>query len=220
MADIQHAAIPDANLHEPKGVVSATVDQVYLADGLGSGVWGSPADSVFPVADKWAEIFISPTSVVLPGGTDPGRDSADGSLLFDSVADEQIFTQMVIPRDRIVDTDLRFYVYWAKTTSATGDVAWTLDYKILALNAVTSGGWTTLITEAAPLTTDDDTAERTMLTYLDSLDLTPLTNGMTILLRLTRTSTDALDTYGADVRMSGLMATYNRGDLGNDLEFT
>ena len=36
---IQHAAIPDAQLHEPKGVASATAGTAYIADGAGSGVW-------------------------------------------------------------------------------------------------------------------------------------------------------------------------------------
>lgn len=36
---VQHANIPDANLHEPKGVVSATQGTVYVADGEGSGDW-------------------------------------------------------------------------------------------------------------------------------------------------------------------------------------
>lgn len=36
---IEHKNIPDAQLHEPKGIVSATVDQVYAANGAGSGSW-------------------------------------------------------------------------------------------------------------------------------------------------------------------------------------
>lgn len=39
---IQHRLIPDAELHEPKGVSTATSQQVYHADGLGSGVWKRP----------------------------------------------------------------------------------------------------------------------------------------------------------------------------------
>lgn len=36
---IQHRLIPDAELHEPKGVASATNHQVYVANGVGSGTW-------------------------------------------------------------------------------------------------------------------------------------------------------------------------------------
>lgn len=38
-----HKAIPDAELHEPKGVAGATSGDVYEADGLGSGSWNVPA---------------------------------------------------------------------------------------------------------------------------------------------------------------------------------
>lgn len=36
---IEHDAIPNADLHEPKGASSATSGQVYVADGAGSGAW-------------------------------------------------------------------------------------------------------------------------------------------------------------------------------------
>lgn len=38
----QHKEIPDAYLHEPKGVASASSGQVYVADGAGSGSWATP----------------------------------------------------------------------------------------------------------------------------------------------------------------------------------
>ena len=34
-----HKDLTGADLHEPKGVASASVDTVYVADGSGSGVW-------------------------------------------------------------------------------------------------------------------------------------------------------------------------------------
>lgn len=36
---IQHSNIPDAQLHEPKGVASAALNTSYFADGSGSGDW-------------------------------------------------------------------------------------------------------------------------------------------------------------------------------------
>jgi hypothetical protein len=36
---IQHKDIPDANLHEPKGVSAAVANTVYTANGAGSGTW-------------------------------------------------------------------------------------------------------------------------------------------------------------------------------------
>lgn len=39
MTTVQHSAITDPNVHEPKNITTATAKQVYVADGAGSGVW-------------------------------------------------------------------------------------------------------------------------------------------------------------------------------------
>lgn len=36
---IEHVSIPDGERHEPKGISTATIDQVYVADGAASGAW-------------------------------------------------------------------------------------------------------------------------------------------------------------------------------------
>ena len=49
---IQHSLIADADLHEPKGVVSAASGKVYQANGSGSGTW------VYPSGKVHGEIYI------------------------------------------------------------------------------------------------------------------------------------------------------------------
>ena len=39
---VEHVNITDPDIHEPKGVVTATVGDVYVADGAGSGSWQTP----------------------------------------------------------------------------------------------------------------------------------------------------------------------------------
>lgn len=39
MANVQHASLTGANLHEPKGVDAAAANKVYVSDGVGSGTW-------------------------------------------------------------------------------------------------------------------------------------------------------------------------------------
>lgn len=50
---IQHKNIADADLHEPKGVASATANKVYVSNGTGSGTW-----QALP-AKLYAEIYIN-----------------------------------------------------------------------------------------------------------------------------------------------------------------
>lgn len=40
MADIEHSALPDELLHEPKGASTAAEGMIYIADGQGSGGFG------------------------------------------------------------------------------------------------------------------------------------------------------------------------------------
>lgn len=54
MANIQHKNIPDAQLHEPKGVASASANTTYVADGLGSGSWETPKVSGVDAASQGA----------------------------------------------------------------------------------------------------------------------------------------------------------------------
>lgn len=39
MANVQHSTMTGSNLHEPKGVAGASINQTYVADGAGSGAW-------------------------------------------------------------------------------------------------------------------------------------------------------------------------------------
>lgn len=48
MASIQHSALTDPNIHEPKGVTSATAGQIYVADGASSGAW-TPIQDTYSV---------------------------------------------------------------------------------------------------------------------------------------------------------------------------
>jgi hypothetical protein len=39
MATVQHSVLTDPNLHEPKGVSTAATNNIYVANGSGSGTW-------------------------------------------------------------------------------------------------------------------------------------------------------------------------------------
>ena len=46
MANVNHSALSDPYLHEPKGASTATAGDVYVADGAGSGTWEDHRRSV------------------------------------------------------------------------------------------------------------------------------------------------------------------------------
>lgn len=63
MANVQHSSLPDAELHEPKGVVDASSGEVYVADGSASGVWTALVDMDLPKDVTGTDGYVK-----LPGG--------------------------------------------------------------------------------------------------------------------------------------------------------
>lgn len=115
MANVQHSNLTDPNLHEPKGVSTATADQVYISNGSGSGNWrnvnripgtgwGQYSNSVYTGSTY---LTINATGVIIPfdtntdvtqlpitlsGSTSPLMDLATERLLFVSAGDMHSIT--------------------------------------------------------------------------------------------------------------------------------
>lgn len=49
MANVNHSALSDPYLHEPKGASTAAAGDVYVANGAGSGTWEDHRRSVFNI---------------------------------------------------------------------------------------------------------------------------------------------------------------------------
>lgn len=69
MATVQHSALTDPNIHEPKGITTAQEGQVYVADGSNSGDW------LFPSGHAYGELYIS------AGATAQTLSSASGTAI-------------------------------------------------------------------------------------------------------------------------------------------
>jgi hypothetical protein len=115
LANVQHSNLTDPNLHEPKGVSTATADQVYISNGSGSGNWrnvnripgtgwGQYSNSVYTGSTY---LTINATGVIVPfdtntdvtqlpitlsGSTSPLMDLATERLLFVSAGDMHSIT--------------------------------------------------------------------------------------------------------------------------------
>lgn len=66
---IEHDAIVNAELHEPKGVSAATVNQVYVSDGASSGAWTNSNSLVG--ASEYAAIYTADGSTASAAITTP-----------------------------------------------------------------------------------------------------------------------------------------------------
>jgi hypothetical protein len=57
LANIQHSALTDPNLHEPKGASTAASGKVYVANGSGSGAWQ------YIAGHSYGDLYITGSSV-------------------------------------------------------------------------------------------------------------------------------------------------------------
>lgn len=54
MANVEHSTLTGSDLHEPKGITGAAANEVYVADGAGSGSWSAIDSTV--IADDSLDI--------------------------------------------------------------------------------------------------------------------------------------------------------------------
>jgi hypothetical protein len=124
---VQHSAITDPNIHEPKGVASAASGAIYVADGAGSGAWYSPTQYAalitpeldIPVPFPYGGVYFTAPSVttISVSGTyvkAAGTTSPTNLLQFD--------TNSVSNRLRYIGTSMRHFhiVLQASITFSSG----------------------------------------------------------------------------------------------------
>jgi len=67
---VEHVDIADPNIHEPKDIGAALVEQVYVADGLGGGAWKPvpPPETLFQqIADQTVANTVTETTLFAAG---------------------------------------------------------------------------------------------------------------------------------------------------------
>jgi hypothetical protein len=141
---IQHSVITDPDIHEPKGVSTASLGEVYVADGAGSGDW-SPITLDSNTADYgaiytadgvgsadfsqtcWQDLF-GPIIVRDTGVTAPSLATFRAGQIEQyafSAADKVGFT-FHLPHNYKRGTDLYFHVHWSHNgTAISGNMTWT-----------------------------------------------------------------------------------------------
>lgn len=66
MANVNHSTLTDPYLHEPKGVASASVGKVYVANGSGSGTWTAKESLVELSLEGYIENISTANTVYVP----------------------------------------------------------------------------------------------------------------------------------------------------------
>ena len=81
---IEHSLITDPEIHEPKDIATASIDQVYLATGSGTGVWTDQVSPFNPATLVVEELFHADSSAISqePTTTDTPLQIEFGSAQF------------------------------------------------------------------------------------------------------------------------------------------
>jgi hypothetical protein len=161
-----------------------------------------------------------PATVVKPPGqaSDPDFDTTNGTLLFAATGTEVIYVIAQMPHSWKEGSAVSPHIHWYKTTSASGNVVWQLEYKKFPIGEVGDSEFTVL-TASTPAVSDGDTAFRHALTPFDDIDMTGMTLSDMLLMKISRLGGDAADTYAADAAMMEFDIHYQSDTLGSEYEF-
>jgi hypothetical protein len=175
--------------------------------------------------DEWDDLRFPAGGLNLPGGSlAPGVEDWTGALLFDAAATEAVVAWAQMPHSWIEGTTIVPHVHWSKTTSAAGNVAWQMGYRIFPIGSGTFsvppvlGDFTILPVASSPIsaTPDSNTAGQHLITNLGDIDLSGNGISTMICVQIGRVGGNAADTYGADARLMEFDIHYRRNSLGSE----
>jgi hypothetical protein len=77
----EHSTLPEAELHEPKGISAAAADTVYTADGVGGGSWTAQAGALFGDMDFTTNTLATTITTASPTVGDGNAVNLSGATL-------------------------------------------------------------------------------------------------------------------------------------------
>ena len=161
------------------------------------------------------------TGINPPGAVDdPDRDTSTGLLVFDSSKTETVAMVVQLSHSWKEGSDLFPHVHWMKSSSASGDVVWQLEYKWAPIGEVADASWTTLSSYTlAGGTIDTNTEDKHLITPLGTITSTGKQISDMIMMKLSRVGGDANDTYGADAQLLEFDIHFEVDSFGSNQEY-
>ncbi len=135
---IEHKDLTDPQLHEPKGIATAQANQVYVANGVGSGSWSSAPNNVPPATSEFKGTLAMangnngaewglPVWKDLIGDITPKTSGVGAPTLSNLRGNIRGFAYSVgddgdvlfhLPHDYVPGTDLFLHVHWTHNGTA------------------------------------------------------------------------------------------------------
>lgn len=145
MANVNHSALTDPYLHEPKGASTASSGDIYLANGAGSGAWTS--------AHVHSDVYLS-FDAVTPAYTHAATTSFTVINPTLTTSSTNNFTVTNTPNARLtytgtrnISTNMHISISTSQATGTDRDVEWKIYKNGVALagahviRTISSGTW-------------------------------------------------------------------------------
>lgn len=195
---IQHKDITEPNNHEPKGASTAIAEEVYIADGAGSGTWKKP--DVHETG--WRDLFGDFTAAKLTGSNQPTwaqvKDDGAGSTgvyaySFSASVLNEVWLSFHINHDYEEGTAFFPHIHWIPTDTNTGTVRWGIEWSAARGHdqEIFPSTTFTYIEQAAPGVADQHMVAETTT----GITVPNAEADMIILARVFRDAAHANDTY-------------------------
>ena len=171
----------------------------------------------------WDDLRFPVQAINPPGqASDPDVDASTGTLLFAANGTELVYGVAQMPHGWLEGSVIKPHIHWAKTTSASGNVLWRLDYELVNNGSIAALDFGTQvdITSTVAGTPDNDTANEVLISSFGEIATTGIEVSGLLFWRLSRIGGDASDTYGADARLFEFDIHYQLVAHGTTLEFT
>lgn len=154
-----------------------------------------------------------------PGaGTDPTRDTTDGTLKFASGRDTLIAVIIQMPHGWIEGSSIYPHVHWCKTSSASGTVKWQLKYAVATAGEAFPA--LSAFADATAEVADADTADLHAIAKWGAITMAGKKVSTLIKFVVQRQSNGGGDTYAADAKLLWFDIHYLRDTHGSRSEYT
>jgi len=171
-------------------------------------------------ATEWDDIRFPSTGLNPPGPVnEPDRNTDTGLLEFGASGTDTVAFTAQLPHSYKPESSLFPHVHWMKSSSASGNVVWQLEYKLAPIGEVIDGSWTTLTSSSSSIT-DNNTAGEHLITPLGEIVGTGLGLSDMIVMKLSRLGDDGSDTYASECTLLEADLHYEQDIFGSFGEYT
>lgn len=162
----------------------------------------------------WEDLRFPAAAIQLnPANTHPALDTEiPGRSYRNGETDTQI-VMMQLPHSWLEGSVLKPHVHWQKTTSAAGNVVWSLSYQWSSTGKVLEDA--IVLSASVPTVSDQDTANLHAFTPLGDISTAGRKISDMLLMKLSRLGSDAADTYEATARLIEFDVHYQASTAGS-----